>query len=596
MELLLRLKKFPLNLAIIIISTLVLNGCAGNVNIAEPITAKTQLTAKQGVVVLRVINTSTYPLPFNFVTIAPKNLNESKEVKFERLQALKTHVSDNNIFASAVSSGSYSLADIYSHHVNGDFMYSRGAAADAKFGTFNVEAGKVTDLGTIIYYPKPQGDQYLNTLTRLPSENHGELLANFFPFYNFDREQGLTWNEDELEEDRRSLYVSIAQNPITFKEKLLTDDGSIYFIGKLGVIIKRLGNDEWDIEAVDTNVDLSVIEQDRAGNIIIAGNEGKVFIKRIGADWQDISINNFNNIKQVIFRENNEVDLLSFSQNSMQVFRGNIAEMQPNWQLMASYSSYHGWKDGDGNVQAISALPKDKRQPRKKQKVRAIFNVKAASEANQHVVTITYGNEHQLAAFGHGVKKEFSYQPTNWQVTELESSLDIKKTIQAGAVKIAIEEAGFWSMTGRPTFYRVDPENQNLVVIASSIKSCKEGYTQKGKLCIKGEARKNISSKAFSFVSLPWFKNQNEALSIVSFRSYNFWTSRSKTDYKIVKSNDSGISWQETELELPNEYCMNIITEVKERILLSCAGVSSDFYESLDFGETWQHVREHENF
>ena len=145
----------------------ILGGCSSGVNMLPTLSEKNMPKENQGVVVVRVINASAYPLPFNQVTITPKNLNESKKIKPSRLRALPVATTGSTIFSSPVTSGSYSLDSIRSFHIQGEFWYSRWAPADAKFGTFDVEAGKVTDLGTIIYYPKPEQDKYLNTILHM---------------------------------------------------------------------------------------------------------------------------------------------------------------------------------------------------------------------------------------------------------------------------------------------------------------------------------------------------------------------------------------------------------------------------------------------
>ena len=82
----------------------------------------------------------------------------------------------------------------------------------------------------------------------------------------------------------------------------------------------------------------------------------------------------------------------------------------------------------------------------------------------------------------------------------------------------------------------------------------------------------------------------------VSFSDYNFWSGKRSNEIKIVKTNDAGKTWRITDLELPSEFCTRLISKVKDSLLLSCNGTSSDFYESSDFGKSWQHVREHESF
>ncbi|KGJ89476.1 hypothetical protein [Thalassotalea sp. ND16A] len=589
--------KSLFNRYLLLIGFIFLSGCSSQMNVNQPLTAKTKIDSQQGVVVVRVINTSSYPLPFNYLTIAPKNLNESKKVKFERLVSLKTHTTDSNIFSSAIKAGSYSLSSISSFHQKGDYYYSRGTGADIKFGTFEVEPGKITDLGTIIYYPKPQDDKYVNTLTRLEDTQPVEVLNKFFPFYNYDKNQVLTWNEDELDEERESVYVSIAQNPVTFNHKYAAPDGSVYFIGKLGVILKRSASGEWDIDAVDSNVDLNTIKQNLAGDLIVAGNEGAVFLKKFDGEWQDVSLATNSNIKQIEVNDNGRVELMSFQTKTAEIYRANLTDNTPNWRLMASYTSLSGWKDGAGNTQQISVLSKEeKKKAKNKRKIRQIFNVQTHHLNDKHVVSITYGRNHDLAAFGDGVSKDYTFDPETWEIQAIEHSAQLTRTLQAGQAKVAIEQAGYWSWTGMPSIYTVDENGMRKNELSTAIKSCKAGYTLGKKLCFKGKNHEKIKKESFKFVSIPWFLNDLEALSIVSFRHYNFFTGPAKTEYKILKTTDGGNNWVKTELKLPNEYCMDIVAEVKDKILLSCDGVSGDFYESADFGETWQHVRQHENF
>lgn len=157
--------------------TLLLTGCATDTNLLATLDTKTVLMPDQGIVVVRIVNATDYPLPMNQVTIAPDNLNESDKVKFDRLSALDVDLDGSTVFASPTKAGTYALSSIRAYHFRGDYYYSHFAATDAKFGTFQIKAGQVTDLGTIIYYHKPQEDKYLQMLVRAPETSTGEVLS-----------------------------------------------------------------------------------------------------------------------------------------------------------------------------------------------------------------------------------------------------------------------------------------------------------------------------------------------------------------------------------------------------------------------------------
>lgn len=573
---------------------LVLGGCASGVNMLPSLTETTVLSNQQGVVVAKVINASAYPLPFNQLTIAPKNLNESDKIKPERLQAIDTPLTKSTVFAAPVNAGSYSLFSLRTFYTRGDYWFSRFAPADAKFGTFEVKPGQVTNLGTIIYYPKPDKDQYLHTLVRVDESDAGKTLKDYFPYYQYQPEQILPWNKDERDEERQNYFISIAQNPITYNEKYLAPDNSIYFVGKLGVIVKRTADGEWLIDAVDTNSDLTSIAQNQAGDTIVAGNEGRVFIKRTDDEqWQDVSVTTNHDIERVVIQDNGDLDIIARKETKLIVYRTNIN--QPNWQIIASYSTVGGWRDADGNKQVV--VSKDtKKTTNKKPKARRIVNATIEQVNDQHFIAIVTQSLNSNYVFAEGDKVTFTYDPNTWQARLADDEQPISAALNAGATKLGIKYAGFWSWDGRPDYFRLDNNSQEWIEIITHVKSCKQGTELKGNNCTGGDKPAKASKKTFNFTSVPWFYSDLEAVAIVSFSDFNFWTGQSKRETKFVTTSDGGKNWQITDYELPNKYCTDLIAEAKDYMLLSCKGVSSDFYESYDQGQTWQHVREQESF
>jgi hypothetical protein len=577
-----------------------LNGCAGDVNMLPTLSQKTKVATDQGIVVVRIINASAYPLPFNQVTITPKNLNESKKIKASRLQAISAPTTDSMVFSAPVTAGSYALDSIRAFHVRGDYWYSRWAGADAKFGTFNIEPGMVTDLGTVIYYPKPQEDKYLNTILRTSTENPAEALSTYFPFYSFHEEQVLNWTEDEYQEDRDTLFNSVAQNPVTFNADYLAPDNSIYFIGKLGVILKRTSNKEWLLDAVNTNLDLSAIVQSENGDIAVGGDEGVIYFKQLGGDWQNISLEKSHHIEELFFNNNGVLEAISRKETAVYISEKQLSNITSAWRTKATYSAIKGWKDANGNnltlhIETEQAPKKSKKKPKAKRVVSVVTN--RSSEINS--ITITQQSLRDDFAFGSGDQTTFTFSPDSWQISEYENSSNISRIFDAGTVKLGIEYAGFWSLSGKPTYYKKDLASDTWKKISTTIKSCKADYKISGKYCTSltdNKKKVKLDNDSFTFTSIPWFSSNTEATAIASFSDYNFWSGKRSSETKIINTIDGGKSWHITERKLPNEFCTQLISKVKDSMLLSCNGVSSDFYESNDYGETWLHVREQENF
>lgn len=595
----------------------ILGGCAGDVNMLPTLSQKSVPKTNQGVVVVRVINASAYPLPFNQLTITPENLNESKKIKPSRLQALTISTTRNTVFSSPVKSGSYSLDSIRAFHTRGDYWYSRWVGSDAQFGTFSVKPGKVTDLGTIIYYPKPQEDKYLNTLLRQPSSQVANTLNDYFPFYKFSTEQVLTWSEDEYQEERDALFVSVAQNPVTFNTQYLAPDNSIYFIGKLGVILKRTAEKEWETDAVDTNFDLFAITQNKHGDIMVGGDEGVIFFKSLNGEWQNISIENSHHIEELHFSQHGYIELISRKETSLHVMTKPLTNLYEKWKTIVTYDSINGWKGNHENQQKnlVNKLSeKNKTKPTKKNANRIVSAV-TNREDDIKTITLKQQSKRDNFVFSAGTNSMYQFNPENWNITEFvndtdfeldkkikggavkintsDSDFKLDKKINGGAVKIGIEYAGFWSFNGKPQYYKQDLTSKKWTKIATSIKSCEEGYRHSAKFCVsisKVNIKTRVNSQVFNFTSIPWFANNNQGVAIVSF------SGKKKSESAIINTVDGGKTWHHTEYKLPNEFCTQLVNDIKTSLLLSCEGVSSDFYESIDNGKTWTQVREHENF
>ena len=221
-------KGFELYYCLTLILVL-LSGCVSSVNMISPITADSQLSAGEGLVVARVVNASGGPLPFNQLTINAGSV-QTATINPYTVFAKEPFQGSSTVFSSAVSAGSYSFDSIALYHTARRGWYSDVVDdGGVELGTFVVEPGKVTDLGTIVCYNKLQDGEYIKTLIRIPENEPGSALQKHFDFYQFDKEQVLGWNEDGFEGDRRARYLSATQSPAAFSKKFLAPDETLYF-------------------------------------------------------------------------------------------------------------------------------------------------------------------------------------------------------------------------------------------------------------------------------------------------------------------------------------------------------------------------------
>lgn len=576
-----------------LIGLILITGCGGAyLNNRPVITQESVIQPTQGLVVARVINTSSYPLPFNNLTIAPENLNESKKIKPDELQALTPYKKGNTIFASQIPPGHYSLKNVIAWHFRGEYRYSYFIPADTKMGTFEVKAGQVTDLGSILYYPKPQDDKFIKILSRIPETANGDILAKYFPFYEYQKDNIITWKEDGLSDDRYSLLASIAQNPLDYKKRYLSPDNSLYFLSKLGVIVKRSSEGEWTLDAVDTNLALNTIAQNEKGDLIVGGSEGKIFWKPLGEDWIDISLPYEFEINELAFFDNDTIDMVTNDGDIVLLYRAKTEMKILQWEEMNRFKQYKGWSKQSQS----KPIEKSLRLKRQKEKPNRIVNVAFRKLNEVHFLDISAQRTYSNGAFSNYDIKTFAYHPKTMEVYSYENTSKMSAVIESGNATLGIEKTGFWDWDGLPDYFRFDPISKAWIKISRKISTCENGVIRNSDGCPDTKRKQVNKKKSFKFNSLPYFKNDNEAIVIASFSSVNFWNGQRSSELKILSSNDGGKTWLDTGNKLPFDYCGTIIKEIKDRILLSCNGVSTDFYESFDDGANWQHVRQQENF
>ena len=567
----------------------VLSACSSQVEYLSAMDETTVVAADEGIVVARIINATGYPAPLNQLTIAPEGLNTSDAEKYQRLLAQEARLNGTTVFASPVGAGNYTLASLGAWHSNGSFYYQHFVPGGTELGTFSVQPGQVTDLGMLIYYPRSDGDKYYKEIIRVPAEP-GEVLEKYFSFVDKDVLPVRSWDDDGNDDDRNTFFASAAQNPTTFETPYLAPDGSIYFLGKLGVIVKRTATGEWEMDVVDTNLDLTTVAQSETGDLVVAGSEGRVFIKPADGEWRDLSIDPRYDIEHVMFSQDNTVDMVALEKLKLSVFRTDITAPAYGWEEVNTYASARGWA-------FPPPPPVDDDEPKKKKFPKRIVRSELHDVDGQPYIRVFTINRNASPLFTNAGSSDFTYDPVTWEATKPEKSPDIVRSLPAGASKIGIKEPGFWSWSGKPTYSRYDSASDSWEEITTSVYRCGQELTTKETCGVSEKSGAAVKAKksGFTFRSVPWFYSETEGLAIVTFTDRDFWSGATDYSVKILQTSDGGLSWTDTGRSLPNEFCSTFVAEVPDRLLISCSN-TGDFYESMDLGETWEHVRQHESF
>ena len=571
-----------------LVVSMMLAGCATTINMHSPITGEEPLSPDEGLVVVRVVNAGPYPLPLNQFTILPEALNESTAIKPDRLLALDKIVDGSSVFASTVAPGNYTVHGLRSFHTDGQVVYQFFAAAEISLGSFNVQPGAVTDLGTLVYYPKLQGEKYLKMVVRMPGSGDGEVLRKYFPFHTFSPDGLLGWNEDGFESEREDTFYSILQNPAYFNQTYLAPSGSLVFLAPFGVLVERSPSGEWLIDAVDTSLRLETVAENSRGDRMVGGAEGRLFLKRAGQAWEDVSLDVGELVEHVTFFNDERIDVVTREARQVKVMSASLADEALNWEVVNRYDSLNGWeKSADAKPEVPTTTGRRTLRPR-------VISDTAVSEIQgKTYISFTHELNQAMPAFVRGNMRFFSFDPDTWTMSK-ERDPEWDAVSEAGAVKFGIQGPGLFNWSQSNSYFRENLDGGEWERVNVSIRSCRN-WVEPGEdgLCPDGVGPRN---RDFSLQSIPWFATPSDGVAVAYLKGINTSKDENASDVRLVVTEDGGASWRVTEQTVPERWCTRFVNHLPDRVLVSCNGISGDFYESQDMGVTWEHVREHQDF
>lgn len=563
-----------------------LTGCGrlSRIDLREPLSQENVIGPNSGVLVVRIVNAGTVLLPFNYITVVPENYNATDSAKAIRLTAIGGRVGDSSLFISSIPAGKYSVRSIRSLYYSPEGRYSDKVKADINLGTFTVQANKTTDLGVLIYYPQSQGDSIQHTLVRSPESGNSDLIGEFAPFAGYQQENALGWTEDGKEVERFTRYAFVVRNPVVYNKRFISKDNSIYFIGKLGYLVQRTEDGRWLEDAVETDADLIAMAENSDGDIAVGGELGALFLKRTGT-WQRVPLDKNLTVQDLFFTDSGSLDVIAWNRAGMQVMR--IDPEQPEQhKIMAGYNPDKGWYDTQGVW-----LDPPKRQRIATRSLRTLYTQYIN---NRHYIFITDSrrapSEHNPLE-PRALKYAYRFFPEDWSLQKFNHFGDgVDRIFAAGAVNLGIKEPDYFSWSQDYQYFRYDPGKWQWIQIRRVIKPGDD--KEKNNTQYPSLPEENaLGSRTFEFMGIPVFFSQEEAVAIVSIETFS-----KKPLLAVARTNDGGKMWTVESFDLPGKYCSNTIPEVKGTLLVSCNGLSNDFYESNDKGVTWKHVRQSENF
>ena len=296
-------------------------GCA-----VEPLTPTTEVSADSGVVVLRL---ATNNAPAGFYA-GYASVHVSSERGTHVLSRRNHGVIRTGVFTGALPPGRYSL---YKLETVG-FNFQQWVNVPSGFGTFTVQSGQLTDLGTVVL--EPAGANKI-LFVRTPSETETrELVSAAFPKVagSVLGKPMLGWDANQNAAGLRSSFMAMRARVAPANAPMVAPSGAVYAGSILGQILVRWPRQSsWaQLDTGTTREILAVIED---GTAIVAGGE-EGFLARSpdsGRSWERIGAPDGGAILHIVRRPSAGLMLVSMYDRNLTVWE----QTGTSWQMRSQF-------------------------------------------------------------------------------------------------------------------------------------------------------------------------------------------------------------------------------------------------------------------
>ncbi len=269
-----------------------LGGCASTIELVPVVDAQTQLLPGHGFVVVQIADTTPTGswLPVTQLTLAPKDVAESDENKYPRLSVASVPGETTRFFYGQLPANDYSISSLRSFHWVGDTSYSRFYPAGIELGTFAVEPGKVTDLGTLIIHLRRRGEDYGFATVRAPGGERGRaLLVDTVPALAGAAQSAIGWDEDGKTVAREDAYISAVGRQVVFGVPWFSDaTGELIYPAPLGVLVDRDAQRNWAMDAYEEDIQIRFIGKlgaDESAAQVLVTEFNEILYRPAGGEW-----------------------------------------------------------------------------------------------------------------------------------------------------------------------------------------------------------------------------------------------------------------------------------------------------------------------
>ncbi len=214
-----------------------------------------------------------------------QNLEISGDAGIYELERTTVGAIRSGVFTGALPPGRYRIRRFVTH----GYLNTMWVRAPSALGTFTVQPGQLTDLGTVIYHPVG-GERVVFARTRM-EEDTRELVAAEFPRVAEAvlARPILGWDENLNEAEIAEVLRSIRALAAPVNEPRVAPSGAVYAGSILGqVLIRPAGEMIW--RQLDTGTTREILTVTEEGGAIVAGGEEGFLVRSSdgGRSWQRV--------------------------------------------------------------------------------------------------------------------------------------------------------------------------------------------------------------------------------------------------------------------------------------------------------------------
>jgi photosystem II stability/assembly factor-like uncharacterized protein len=285
----------------------VLAGCA-----AEPLTPTTEVGADSGALVLRV-TTNSAPAGFFPPYDTAQVVSDGGTYTLSRRTP---GIVRTGVFTGVLPPGRYRVSRFETIGLN----FKRWVDIPSAFGTFTVQAGQLTDLGTLVYVPSG-GAKVLFARTSSEADTR-ELVAAAYPKLAATVLQRpiLEWDTSANAADLAKGFAAMRARVAPINNPLVAPSGAVYAGSALGQVLARSDQGAW--RQFDTGTAREILTVTEDGPAILAGGEEGFLVRSAdsGRSWQRLTSPDRGAILHIVRRPNAGLMLVSLYERTLTVW------------------------------------------------------------------------------------------------------------------------------------------------------------------------------------------------------------------------------------------------------------------------------------